>query len=146
MEIYGQLLVNSLQISAAYILFSLGLTLIFGVMKVINFAHGEFFGLTLLLMAVGVPLLAGGTLSLTLAYALAGILAIAATLLLGWFLYHFAFRKFQRDMIGSFVLSVGLSLLLQGLFLEVYGGVPIKLPDLIEGNMHVLGGAVTTQR
>jgi len=146
LEIYGQLLVNSLQISAAYILFSLGLTLIFGVMKVINFAHGEFFGLTLLLMAVGVPLLAGGTLSLTLAYALAGILAIAATLLLGWFLYHFAFRKFQRDMIGSFVLSVGLSLLLQGIFLEVYGGVPIKLPDLIEGNMHVLGGAVTTQR
>lgn len=146
MEIYGQLLVNSLQISAAYILFSLGLTLIFGVMKVINFAHGEFFGLTLLLMAVGVPILAGGNLSLPVAYALAGVLAIAATLLLGWFLYHFAFRKFQRDMIGSFVLSVGLSLLLQGVFLEVYGGVPIKLPDLIEGNMQVLGGAVTTQR
>ena len=55
MEIFGQLFLNSLQISAAYILFSLGLTLIFGVMKVVNFAHGEFFGLVLLLIAILVP-------------------------------------------------------------------------------------------
>jgi len=55
LEIFGQLFLNSLQISAAYILFSLGLTLIFGVMKVVNFAHGEFFGLVLLLIAILVP-------------------------------------------------------------------------------------------
>ena len=40
-----QLTMNSLQIAAAYILFSLGLTLIFGVMRIVNFAHGEFFTL-----------------------------------------------------------------------------------------------------
>jgi len=45
MEIYVQLLVNSLQIGAVYVLFSLGLTLIFGVMRIVNFAHGEFFSL-----------------------------------------------------------------------------------------------------
>jgi len=37
----AQLLVNTLQIGAVYVLFSLGLTLVFGVMKVINFAHGD---------------------------------------------------------------------------------------------------------
>ena len=146
MEIFGQLFLNSLQISAAYILFSLGLTLIFGVMKVVNFAHGEFFGLVLLLIAILVPWMNSSTIPLALNYAIAGVISILATMACGWFLYHFAFKKFQRDMVGSFVLSVGLSLLIQGLFLEFFGGVPIKLPDLIEGNLRILGGAITTQR
>ena len=146
MEIFGQLFLNSLQISAAYILFSLGLTLIFGVMKVVNFAHGEFFGLVLLLIAILVPWLNSPSVPLVVAYGAAGAVSILATMACGWFLYHFAFKKFQRDMVGSFVLSVGLSLLIQGLFLEFFGGVPIKLPDLIEGNLRILGGAITTQR
>ncbi len=146
MEIFGQLFLNSLQISAAYILFSLGLTLIFGVMKVVNFAHGEFFGLVLLLIAFLVPWLNSSSVPLVVAYGAAGAVSILATMACGWFLYHFAFKKFQRDMVGSFVLSVGLSLLIQGLFLEFFGGVPIKLPDLIEGNLRILGGAITTQR
>ena len=115
-------------------------------MKVVNFAHGEFFGLVLLLIAIIVPWLNSPALPLVLNYALAGTASILVTMACGWFLYHFAFKKFQRDMVGSFVLSVGLSLLIQGLFLEFFGGVPIKLPDLIEGNMHILGGAITTQR
>ena len=146
MEIFGQLFLNSLQISAAYILFSLGLTLIFGVMKVVNFAHGEFFGLVLLLIAIFVPWINNTSVPLVVAYGAAGAVSVLATMACGWFLYHFAFKKFQRDMVGSFVLSVGLSLLIQGLFLEFFGGVPIKLPDLIEGNLRILGGAITTQR
>lgn len=59
MDIYVQLLINSLQISAVYVLFSLGLTLIFGVMRIVNFAHGEFFALAALLIAVAVPWLVG---------------------------------------------------------------------------------------
>ena len=55
MEIYVQLLVNSLQIGAVYVLFSLGLTLIFGVMRIVNFAHGEFFSLAALVIAVSLP-------------------------------------------------------------------------------------------
>ncbi len=146
MDIYMQLFVNSLQIAAAYILFSLGLTLIFGVMKIVNFAHGEFFTLALLVMGVTVPFLVGNQLSLELSYALSGVLAISLTLLLGSLIYKFALKRFQRDMTGSFVVSVGLSLLLQGIFLEVFGGVPNKLPTLIEGNINFLGAFITTQR
>ena len=92
MEIFGQLFLNSLQISAAYILFSLGLTLIFGVMKVVNFAHGEFFGLVLLLIAIIVPWLNSPALPLVLNYALAATASILVTMACGWFLYHFAFK------------------------------------------------------
>lgn len=146
MDIYIQLLINSLQISSVYILFSLGLTLIFGVMKVVNFAHGEFFTLVLMLMSVLMPFLLGMDLPLLLAYLLAGIAGMLATLLMGKVLYEYAFKKYQRDMIGSFVLSVGLSLLLQGIYLEVFGGMPRKLPTLVEGNVQLFGASITIER
>lgn len=141
-----QLLLNSLQISAVYILFSLGLTLIFGVMKIVNFAHGESFTLVLLLMAVGVPAMVSAHVPLAFAYILSGVASMGVTLLLGKLLYEFAFKRFQRDMVGSFVLSVGVSLLLQGLFLEFFGGAPRKLPTLIDGTVSVLGGSISIER
>ncbi|MDQ2138804.1 branched-chain amino acid ABC transporter permease [Alcaligenaceae bacterium A4P071] len=42
MDIFIQLLINGLLLGGAYIIISLGLTLIFGVVRVVNFAHGEF--------------------------------------------------------------------------------------------------------
>jgi branched-chain amino acid transport system permease protein len=146
MDIYIQLLINSLQISSVYILFSLGLTLIFGVMKVVNFAHGEFFTFVLMLMAVVLPLALGWNLPLPLAYLLAAMAGMLGTLVLGKIIYEYGFKKYQRDMIGTFVLSVGLSLLLQGIFLEVFGGMPRKLPSLIDGTVQIMGGAITTER
>lgn len=67
------------------------------------------------------------------------MLGITLTLLLGGLIYKFALQRFQRDMTGSFVVSVGLSLLLQGIFLESFGGVPNKLPALVEGTVNILG-------
>ena len=55
MGLLAQLCVNTLQIGAVYVLFALGLTLVFGVMKMINFAHGQFFTLAALLIAVAMP-------------------------------------------------------------------------------------------
>ncbi|QYJ20229.1 branched-chain amino acid ABC transporter permease [Achromobacter sp. ES-001] len=146
MDVYMQLIMNSMQIAAAYILFSLGLTLIFGVMRIVNFAHGEFFTLPLLVMGVTVPFLISEQLPLFASYALSGVLGIALTLLLGGVIYKFALQRFQRDMTGSFVVSVGLSLLLQGIFLESFGGVPNKLPALVEGTVNIMGAYITIQR
>jgi len=40
--ILGQVFVNGVSLSAIYILVALGFTLLFGIMRVVNFAHGEF--------------------------------------------------------------------------------------------------------
>lgn len=146
MDVYMQLIMNSLQIASAYILFSLGLTLIFGVMRVVNFAHGEFFTLALLIMGVTVPLLVGKELPLVVAYGLSGVLGITVTLFLGALIYKYAIQRFNHDMTGSFVVSVGLSLFLQGIYLEVFGAVPNRLPTLIEGTLNIGGAFITTQR
>ena len=85
-------------------------------------------------------------LPLIVSYALSGVLGIAATLLLGGLIYKFALKRFQRDMTGSFVVSVGLSLLLTRVFLETFGGVPIKAAPAGGGHGEHPGAFVTVQR
>ena len=87
-----QLVVTGVQIASVYVLFSLGLTLIFGVMKVVNFAHGQFFTLTALLVATLVPLLFKWGVALPIAFLVACLIGILASVIVGMFLYQFGFR------------------------------------------------------
>ena len=145
MTTFAQLLINAVQIGAIYVLFSLGLTLVFGVMKVINFAHGEFFALTAILVAVIVeahPIFA----SFGLQYAFGIFVAPAAVLVRAAIVYVFGLSRFLGDMGSGFIFSLGLVLVMQGLMNEVFGGYPRTVPPLVEGTIRILGGAVAGQK
>jgi len=118
MQTFIQLVFTGVQISAVYVLFSLGLTLIFGVMKIVNFAHGQFFTLTALLISVALPFLIGYGLSTLTAYLIALVVSTCASLVLGLIIYQGGLRFFQRDLSGSFILTVGVVLFLEGVFLH----------------------------
>jgi len=147
MELFVQLLANTLQIGAVYVLFALGLTLIFGVMKIVNFAHGAFFTAAALIVTsvvpfatveFGVPLWAG--------YLLAAIVAIIVVLCIGAFVYIIGFQHVLKDLNGSFILSVGLLLILNGVYLAIYGGAPRTVPQVLPGTVSIFGAAITLQR
>ncbi|MGU3492969.1 branched-chain amino acid ABC transporter permease [Xanthobacteraceae bacterium A53D] len=141
-----QIILVGLQIGAVYVLFSLGLTLIFGVMRIINFAHGQVFTLSALMVAVLAPPLADLGWSPLAAFAVASIAAMIVSMILGYIVYQFGFRFFQRDLIGSFILSLGLVLLLEGIFLDVFGGAVRAVPPLVNGTVNVFGASLTIQR
>ena len=137
---------TGLQIAAVYVLFSLGLTLIFGVMQVVNFAHGQFFTMTALLIAVTLPLLVAQGMVIWLAYGISVLFGILASMVLGIVIYQFGLRFFQRDMAGSFILTVGIVLLLEGVFLHYFGGVVRTVPPFVDGSINLLGVNITLQR
>lgn len=141
-----QLLFTALQISSVYILFSLGLTIIFGVLKVVNFAHGQFFTFGALVLSLVLNAIAPALGHGWAAYLLAGLAGLAACLVAGLAIYQFGFKRLERDMIGSFILSAGLVLLFEGVMLEVFGGAVRPVPALLEGNVQVLGLNVSSQR
>ena len=147
MELQVQLLMNTLQIGSVYVLFALGLTLIFGVMKIVNFAHGTFFTAAALIVSTimiwGVDTMG---LSIWLSYLIAFVLALLVVCLIGFVVYVFGFQYFLKDLNGSFILSIGLLLLLNGTYLILYGGVPRSVPDVIPGNITILGASLTLQR
>lgn len=147
MEALPQLFINTLQIGSVYVLFALGLTLIFGVMRIINFAHAEFFTLAALVFAVtlrwaekslGWPLWAD--------YLGAAAAAIVVVIVLGMLIYQFAFQRYLRDLVAGFILSLGLVLLLQGAMFDIFGGLPQPMPALLTGNTKIFGATLTDQR
>lgn len=141
-----QLLMTSLQIGAVYILFSLGLTLIFGVMRIVNFAHGHIFAISALMVAYTVPWLAESGIAVLPAYLLGVVIGVGVALLVGLAIYLFGFRFFQRDMVGSFILSIGLVLLLDGILLKTFGGAVRPVPEVLPGTVSIFGANVTVQR
>jgi branched-chain amino acid transport system permease protein len=147
MGLIAQLLVNTLQIGAVYVLFALGLTLVFGVMKVINFAHGQFFTLAALVIAATMPAFtARFSMPPWVDYVVCFTLAMLAVSVLAAVLYFIGFERYLRDLIGSFILSVGLLLLLDGVYLWAFGGAPRVVPKLLTGQVSLAGGAMETQR
>lgn len=101
----AQVLVNGLSLSAIYILIALGFTLLFGIMRVVNFAHGEFamlggFGLYYLYGYFGVPWLPAILLSAT---AVATVSLILETLVFRWF-----YQRMFQSMIGLMGLSMAM--------------------------------------
>lgn len=141
-----QLMFTALQISSVYILFSLGLTIIFGVLKVVNFAHGQFFTFAALVLSLTLNWLSACVANTYAAYLLAGLAGLAACLVFGLAIYQFGFKRLERDMIGSFILSAGLVLFFEGVMLEAFGGAVRPVPALIDGNVELLGLNVSSQR
>ena len=141
-----QLTITSLQIGAVYILFSLGLTLIFGVMRIVNFAHGHLFTVSALIVAYSVPWLATYVPSVLLAYLIAAFAGLMVSLSLGALIYLFGFKYFQRDIVGSFILSIGIVLLLDGVLLKTFGGAVRSVPEVFPGTANIFGATITVQR
>jgi branched-chain amino acid transport system permease protein len=147
MDLVAQLIVNTLQIGSVYVLFALGLTLIFGVMKIVNFAHGEFFALAALIVASMMPVLASSLgLPLWADFLIALVAGTCAVIVLGALTYWIGFERYLRDLVGSFILSVGLILFLQGVFVEIFTATPRPVEPIVTGTISILGGRITAQR
>ncbi len=147
MSLPAQLLINGLQVGAVYVVFALGLTLIFGVMRIINFAHGEFFTLAGLTIATAVPYVTAATgwpnwaaYLLSFAMAMLGMAAFSAGA------FRLIFSRFPRDPVGALIVSLGLSMLLQSLFADGFGTAPRKVPALVPGVAVLMGGRVSNDR
>lgn len=101
-----QLTLNGLMLGLIYALIAVGLALIFGVLEVINFAHGEFLMLGGYAMALSLPLFG-------LSYWPALAVAVVVTSLVGVVLYEFFLRHIgQKEFERSILTTLGISMIL----------------------------------
>jgi branched-chain amino acid transport system permease protein len=122
-------IINVLMISSVYVLAALGFALVFGVMQIMNFAHGAIYmvgGFVCYYFWVVLGLNPWASLLLTM-------LVMA---LLGLFLEKFCFRPFQRDFEKCVIMAVALVIILRtGADLTVgtlAKGLPSLLPGIVE--------------
>ncbi|MBI4589869.1 MAG: branched-chain amino acid ABC transporter permease [Candidatus Rokubacteria bacterium] len=127
-----QALVNGIMLGMVYVLVALGLTLVFSIMEVINFAHGEFYmlgGYTAYYLIA----------QLGLNYFLTIAAAVVVVGFLGWMIEKLLFRPFRKDLLGAFIVSLGLVWVLQSAAMLAFGSLEKSVPSPFRGVLKVLG-------
>ena len=119
MELIFQSLINGLIQGGFFSLFAVGLVLIFGVMGIVNFAHGEL----VMIGAYTIWLLHAQN---GLAYLPAIAVAVILVTLIGLFMERFLFRPTQNDPLGGLICSIGMLFILQVIATLVGGEGPSK--------------------
>jgi len=130
MQLLIQISTIALMSAFVYALVALGFTLVFGILRIVNFAHGEFY----MLGAYGVYVFYG---LLGWPYLLA-ITASALTVgLLGLVAERWLFRKFSGDEMGGMVMSLALAITLQAAITLVFSVDEHSVPRPAEGAFHL---------
>lgn len=141
LSLLPQFLANGVVNGASYVLVAVGLTLVFGILNVVNFAHGEFFMLGGY-AAVTASAVLGWPLVPTL------IVTVVALAVFGALAERAVFRPLgQRDPSNAIIASFGLSVMLQNAALLVFGPQPKSLKtDLAAVPVHLGPVFLTGQR
>lgn len=121
-----QSLVNGVILGFLYLLMAIGFTLVFGIMRVVNFAHGEFYMLGAFAAYIAVV-------QLSLPYPLALAVAFGGAVLVGAIIERVVFRPFRGDELTGMIASLGLAMILQNLALIAFGPDPLAMPSLASG-------------
>lgn len=139
LQLLWQSLINGFALGWLYILMALGLSLIFGITRIMQFAHGELYmvgGYVVYVLAVSLHL------NLWLSILLSMIIVGA----FGFLLYLGLFKRFSGQMINPIIISVGLTLILQSAMVVAFGLTQRSLPRLAEGSLTILGSPVPKDR
>ena len=129
-----QLIVGGLLLGAVYALFSSGLTLIWGMMNVVNFAHGDFVMLGMYIAYLAVVALHAGPLAFTL-------LAALTLSILGAVVYYLLIRQVMRGpMLAQILSTFGLALLMRYTVFWFFSATFMTLPGSpLSGSIRVGG-------
>jgi branched-chain amino acid transport system permease protein len=147
-EIFVQQVVNGLVLGSMYALVALGYTMVYGVLNLINFAHGDVLmigamtGLTVLkLVNSAAPNLPG---VVKLGIAIAG--AIPVCVLVNVLVERIAYRRLRNaPRLAPLITAIGVSILLQTFAMMIWGRNPIPFPQVMPSASLNIGGALISQ-
>jgi branched-chain amino acid transport system permease protein len=149
MATFLQQLVNGLSIGSVYALIALGYTMVYGVLKLINFAHSEVFMIGAFSSFYAAQFLdfdPAQPSEFGIAKALLVLLAaMLACGLLGLAIERLAYRPLRKARrLAPLITAIGVSILLQNLGLLIFGPNPRPFPMIIAEQRYEVGGVVVT--
>lgn len=138
MSVFLTVLVNGIVIASLYLIFGLGLAIVYRATGVLNFAHG----------AVGsvAGYVAYSLLGHDMPYALAALIAIAAGAALSAALYLLVVDRLPATSTESVgILTLGLAIVIQAILLAIYGGEAVALPQPVHSSTLFTIGSYSLQ-
>jgi len=145
-EIFLQQIINGLTLGSVYAIVALGYTMVYGIIQLINFAHGEIVMIGAMVAFSAIGWLAGNTALPPLAIVLLGTLAaIPVCVAVGYALEVFAYRRLRHaPRLAPLITAIGASIVLQQLAMIAWSRNPLAFPQIIPGTVFDIGGATIT--
>ncbi|MGC1358495.1 MAG: branched-chain amino acid ABC transporter permease LivH [Xanthobacteraceae bacterium] len=142
MEYFVQQLINGITLGSIYGLIAIGYTMVYGIIGMINFAHGDIFmvGAFLALIAFLV-LVAFGITAVPLALLVVLLVSMALTALYGWTVERIAYRPLRgSSRLAPLISAIGMSIVLQN-YVQIAQGARVKpLPPVVQGGYTLFEG------
>jgi branched-chain amino acid transport system permease protein len=139
MEYFLQQLINGITLGAIYGLIAIGYTMVYGIIGMINFAHGEIFMISTFITLISFLILGpmGGGIVAVLIIVL--IITMALTAVYGWALERIAYRPLRGSQrLAALISAIGMSIFLQN-FVQLSQGARVKaLPPVVTTNFKIL--------
>ncbi|WP_086240613.1 branched-chain amino acid ABC transporter permease [Campylobacter devanensis] len=135
--LFLQQMVNGFSLGSMYALIAIGYTMVYGVLRLINFAHGD-------IMMVGAYVALFCMTSMTLPFGFALLFAVVVSALLGVCTDKIAYKPLRSaPRISLLITAIGISFLLENVFQVVFGGTPrsFNVPEFFEQVVSI--GAIT---
>ncbi|MBI4969773.1 MAG: branched-chain amino acid ABC transporter permease LivH [Rhodospirillales bacterium] len=142
MAYFLQQLVNGVALGAIYGLIAIGYTMVYGIIGMINFAHGEIFMIGAFLSLIALLLIAAlGISNVPLALALTLLFAMAFAALYGWTVERLAYRPLRGSQrLAPLISAIGMSIVLQNTVQLLQGARVKPLQPVITGGLVLMEG------
>ena len=142
MEYFLQQLINGLTLGSIYGLIAIGYTMVYGIIGMINFAHGDVFMIGSFLAMIGI-LLFGVSAAMPIAVLLLALLLVLVIAMLltsvwGWTIERLAYRPLRGSFrLAPLITAIGMSIVLQN-FVQLEQGARVKpVPPIVTGGYAV---------
>ncbi len=145
MEVFVQQLINGITLGSIYGLIAIGYTMVFGIIGMVNFAHGDVFMVSAFIALVTLLLVTTwiGIGSVVLALFIVLVVAMTLTSVVNWTIERFAYRPLRGSFrLAPLISAIGMSIFLAN-FVQVAQGPRVKsIPPLVSGEFILFGGDV----
>jgi branched-chain amino acid transport system permease protein len=142
-DILLQQIFNGLVLGSVYALVALGYTMVYGILQLINFAHGDVLMVGAMVAVTVVGLLVKSGLPLPVVLIIAILAAIPVCILLSLFIERVAYRPLRNaPRLAPLITAIGVSIVIQTVAMMIWKPNPIIFPDLLPTTPIMLGEVV----
>ncbi|MGA2816325.1 MAG: branched-chain amino acid ABC transporter permease LivH [Xanthobacteraceae bacterium] len=146
MEYFVQQLINGITLGSIYGLIAIGYTMVYGIIGMVNFAHGDVFMVSAFIALIAFLILTAwlGISSIALDLFIVLIVAMLFTSLVNWTIERVAYRPLRGSFrLAPLISAIGMSIFLSN-FMQVAQGPRNKsIPPMVQGDFVLFNGAVT---
>jgi len=144
-DIFLQQIINGVVLGSIYALVALGYTMVYGILGLINFAHGEVVMIGAMVALAVINALSGTALPGPVIVLLGLLVAMPTCMALGYGIERIAYRPLRHaPRLAALITAIGVSIVLQNSAMIIWGRQYITFPPLLPSKPHFIAGAAVS--